>query len=90
MEAFQMIFDNFQYLSVFLNPQQAIPVFNDGMGTACIKSGYNLTVLIKSPGKLCLIAVSPWLVHSHDGQHRNLIKSADSCNIIIDFPFFVN
>ena len=82
--------DNFQYSPVFLYPQQAVRIFNDIMGAARIKSGYNFSVFIHSKRKLSLVAVPPGLLHSNNWKHGDffLFKTADPHKVIFNLSLF--
>ena len=58
------------------------------MGTAGIKSRYDLPILVPAKRELCLVAVSPWMFHTHDGQHVNFLpaKPSDPHQIVKHLP----
>ena len=62
------------------------------MSSASIEPCNNLAILIFSNRKLCLVSVSPRLIHSnyrfHDAVDKRLIKSAQSDNIVSYLTLF--
>ena len=77
----------FQNLLIDLCSQKAICVWNNGMGSACIKAGNNFPVFIFPYRKLCLVSVTPWSFHANDLLNADIFKTPDSFQIALYLIF---
>ena len=74
---FHMCDHTIQNFFILRNPECTVTILNNGMCTACIKTGHDPAFFISSDRKLSFITVVIRLVHSDQRLHRKLLKSTN-------------
>ncbi len=72
----------FQYHLIFRRSYHTIPIGNDAVTPAGVKTGYRIPFFVRANRELCLITVTPPVRHTNDRFHNTVDvrrrKSADS------------
>ena len=88
VKPFHMCQYSVQDFLVHLHTQSTVSVFNNRMGTSCIKSCNDPAIFISAYRKLSFIPVMIRLFHSNDRFHRKVCKSTNSFQMTFQFLFF--